>query len=203
MKKNILIFLFFSLSILFWFLYTKEWTKNQYLNNEVNNLKTKINFLTPKNVISSETKKSECNIETKEVQVEWISMEPFIKNGETTTVDYGYYHCNDIVRWDLVIYKSTLTTWPVIKKLIAIPWDVIFFENRNMILNWKILSNSIWEKYIFSDQEINRISWYTPNWTLQENAFLIFWDNINSNQSRDSRAFGPVSSEYFLWKVKK
>ena len=137
-------------------------------------------------------------------KVDGVSMEPLVKDWVSLKLLKNYYQCEwKLERWDLVYFDSIITHWAVIKKLSVLPGDIVKFENGNMFLNWEILSNSIWEKYIFSDQEIQKISWYTPNWTLQEWAFLIFWDNINSNQSRDSRAFGPVSSEYFLWKVKK
>lgn len=190
-KKYIILFIIF-----FWLI---VWNIFQYYQNK--NLLETIHNLTPKDILQTNVEIwNDCQKETKIVQIDGSSMMPMIKNGDVVTIEYGYYQCeNTITRWDIVIYESILTSGPIIKILRVLPWDRVYFENRNLYINGEVMKNSVWELYSFQDNQIKRISGYIQNWIFQEGSFLLFWDNISD--SIDSRTYGALSQENFIGKV--
>lgn len=186
MKKNLIITFLIILNIV-------TLSFSFYLWNENNSLSQKIKLLLPENkVVKSETKQN-CTTKENYYNVDWVSMEPMIKNGEKIKVIENYYTCNSIVnRWDIIIYESFTTNWPIIKQVKVLPWDIVKFENNNMYINWEILINSVWEVYTFSQDEVKYMSMYIQeNSKLQNWAFFAFWDNIKN--SIDSRKM------WWLW----
>lgn len=192
MKKTILILsLILIISIII----------NIFLIKEISSLKSQISNFTPKNTITQELKK-ECKTNIEKFNVNWVSMQPLIKDRQVIEVEEKYYECwKNLTRWDIV--DVSISPWDsMIKKLLWLPWDIITSNDSwNLVINWEILINSAKEKYVFEKEQIDRIMSFVVEWKLRKDVALIFWDNITN--SIDSRTFWPIDLHALKWKVIK
>ena len=70
-------------------------------------------------------------------------MEPMIRDGAELTVDKSHYRCgNAVARGDVVIYESSATKGPVVKRVRALPGDGILLKDGTLSVNGEILANS-------------------------------------------------------------
>lgn len=140
-----------------------------------------------------------CDVKKQMIEVEWESMNPLLHNGQIVEMWKNYYECgNPLKRGDVVYFDSIITNGPVVKKVEILPWDRVDFRDQEMLINHTIFKNSVWEIYSFSPKEQNVIFQYLTDGYVREDTFFIFWDNIKD--SIDSRIYGWVSAENFLWK---
>lgn len=193
MKKNIIIIFLMISNIIAFYLYQTKMIENQDLHNQ-------ITLLTPWNKIILDGVDANCQTNETYYWVSGNSMEPLIRNGSDVKVIENYYTCyKEVSRWDIVVYELNRNQNPMIKIVKAIPWDIIKFENRKMIINWEEMKNSTWEIYNFSDNEINLISAYLSDWKLQSESFFAFGDNVSN--SIDSRKIWAIGINSFKAKV--
>ena len=140
-------------------------------------------------------------ITLKQFRIKWISMEPLLKNGLVVEVFMNYYKKNNAKINEIVIHNYAWEKYPVIKKIRATSSDKAEIKWKDLYINDRLLTNSIWEKYIFSDNEIKMLSLYIKNNKIPDNSYFIFWE-LTKN-SIDSRRFWAVWSVDFLWKLKE
>lgn len=141
-----------------------------------------------------------CNEEKVEKNIVWDSMSPMISDWDNIRFLKNYYLAcwKQIKKWDVILYNYLWWKQKLIKIIKITPKDNLeIFWNR-IIINWKIMKNSVWQEYVFSDWEIKLISIYIKDWKIPENSYMIFWDNIYS--STDSRKFWAISINDILWK---
>lgn len=183
MKTNKLFFIFlaFLVIIINLFLYL---INNYFLKNKENILQKEENF---------------CKILKSEKEINGDSMQPLLKNQETVVLLENYYNCYEVKRGDIVAYKRSSNKNPLIKIVKVLGGDSLVFENNGkLVVNGEVMKNSQNIDYVFSSKEIKMISLYIENGYLQDDAYLIFGDNVSS--SMDSRKFGAVGENGFLGK---
>ena len=190
MKKNNILIIIFTIIIITIAIFI-------FLNNSLKvDKKPTITDNVKENI---DTTNSACKIVEKTYKITWKSMEPLIKDLQDIKAFENYYICNEIKREDIIIYKAFNTDWEIIKQIKALPWDNIKFSNKKLYINLKLMKNSIWKEYIFSEKEIEYMSMYVMDWKLQEWSYFAFWDNIEN--SIDSRVMWWLWKENFKAKV--
>jgi len=130
----------------------------------------------------------------------WNSMSPLLQNNNKINLLLDYYKiCNkNIQKNDIVAYDYKWNKLALIKQIKVTDKDILSFSGSYLIVNKQILTNSIWEKYIFTKKQQNLISLYINEKHLQKDSFLIFGDNIYN--SIDSKNFGAISQKDILGK---
>ena len=127
-------------------------------------------------------------------------MEPTVADGAEASSLGNYYRCGGkVARGDVVIYESSATKGPVIKRVRALPGDSVALRGGTLTVNGEALANSAGVPYRFSSAESLMIGIYAPDGKLQDGAYLIFGDNVSN--STDSRKYGAVRAKDFLGKV--
>lgn len=192
--KNKLIYIVLILIILGWVFFIfknqKYETSNILLNTQENQTKRIYD-------------KNNTKIFTQDFEVNGISMTPMIKPWQKVEVKMNYYNSwkNEPKSWDIIIFENPFTLEKIIKKVSLVPNDLLKYNSKDKTLevNWKILKNSAWTKYIFSENEFKLINIYIKDWKIIPWVYFIFWDNTIS--SMDSRSFWPITIEWILWKV--
>lgn len=118
--------------------------------------------------------------------VRGISMEPTLQENNFlfTIVPKKYF----LKRGDIVLIKSPLENKKYIKRLIALPGDVLDITDGKIFLNGKKLS----EKYI-SDDFTDSINY--SHIKLKNDEYFVLGDNRRLGGSIDSRTFGPVNKK--------
>lgn len=115
------------------------------------------------------------------------SMEPTLQVGSRVVVDHREVLHGTWQRGDIVVFNDP-PNWPpgtYIKRIIAVPGDVIQINQGRVILNGKVLS----ESYI-KEQPIPEN--FIP-WQMGPGEYFMIGDNRNN--SEDSRDFGPVRDQ--------
>lgn len=132
-----------------------------------------------------------------------MSMEPLILNGERVLVDLDYFRGgkNTIQQGDVIIFENPHSHDRIIKRVGIIAWDRVEkkLENGTLLVNGKVLMNSVLEPYIFDDRAYRWIDIYTKSGIIIENTYFLYGDNIDA--SVDSRITWPVTLEWILGKV--
>lgn len=132
--------------------------------------------------------------------VQWSSMVPILKNWQDIQVLEHYYDCNEVKRWDIVIYQSA-GRWQLVKQVRALPWDMIYvdFEKWNLQINWEYLKSDKGQDYNFTQWELDFMNLYIQNGYLKEWNYFVFGTDIS--WWFDSRRFAWVSRDKFIAKV--
>lgn len=160
-------------------------------------------FNNAKNIIENKISKlNDCSIKESKYRVNSDDMFPLISKNKEIKIKNNFYKCWwNITRWDVVLYNSNTLNGTIISRIQGIPWDKILTNKEKwyLFINWNLLKNSKWKIYIFKDVELAFFELYSPNWILQDWAFLIFWDNIWN--ITDSRKIWAVSDKWFIWKI--
>lgn len=184
--KNIIIFLF---------LFLLSWCFSSSKNIE-NNDKLKEN-----KTIKEKVSKPLITEDLEEKTVNWVSMEPLIKDGEKVFLDKKFYKKDENLEksWDLVSYDFKWDKNPIIKKIVATDEDKVEIKNNTLFVSDIEIKNSAWDSYNFSLSEQKMMKIYIKNNKIPKNSLFILWDNINN--SRDSRKFWAISSDDLFWKI--
>ncbi len=188
-KLKIFLFLLFLFGIIiFMIVFEKEGDNTKLLSNSQENLYNENN----------------CQIVKEPFKVNWVSMEPLIKNGSKVELSLNYYNCSNNIpkSWDIIIFENPFTFEKVIKKLSISPWDKLEVDEETWIIkiNGDKFVNSAGDVYVFSELALKYFDIYTrEDWIVKDWIYFIFWDNVKN--SIDSRDYWPVSLEWILWKV--
>ncbi len=146
---------------------------------------------------------SNTGIITIEYDVQWLSMQPMIQNGDKVLVDLNYYNNwqHQVKSRDLVVFENPFTLNRIIKRVVMIPGDTAIkdLKNKTLFVNGKILVNSVWESYIFDERAYRWVDIYTKSGVIIPNTYYLYGDNISG--SFDSRNTWPVTLEWILGKV--
>ena len=158
----------------------------------------KISFYWVNNELGKSNTCRKINISNK--NIEWSSMSPMYNNWDKIDLMIDYYNnCNKkVVKWDIIAYNYWWNKLALIKIVKVTFKDKVIIQNNNLIVNWNILVNSIWNKYMFSEKELNMFRLYIKDGKIPDDSYFIFWDNVAN--SIDSRKFWAVSKQDFLWK---
>ncbi len=124
------------------------------------------------------------------VQVENISMQPTLHEGEFIMVNRLAYKHGNYQRGDIVIFHNPVNPREdFIKRLIGIPGDQIDIQNGQVSVNGVILQ----EDYIAEPVS------YQGQWKVPEGYLFVLGDN--RNQSYDSHSWGYLPQENVVGKA--
>ncbi len=114
------------------------------------------------------------------------SMSPTIRDGQSVfAVSSSFWH---IHRGDIVLAKTSMKMdFPVLKRIVACPGDIVKIENSVIQVNGKIIAEDI---------GINNKEQFLK---MCENEYYLIGDNVRN--SFDSRNFGPIRGEDVLYIV--
>lgn len=124
------------------------------------------------------------------VKVNGTSMQPLMLDGSEILIRWGAYECSDIKRGDIVAFRFAVRQDTLIKRIVAIPGDVISVDHQKLLVNGKSVANSLHQLYLFSPQQISQLTRGLKNQKLDIDHYLLLADNLQNNY--DSRYFGPV-----------
>ncbi|HEV8384304.1 MAG TPA: signal peptidase I [Candidatus Acidoferrales bacterium] len=127
------------------------------------------------------------------VKVEGTSMSPLLTDQERIFINKFVYRFEPIQRGDVVVFWYPLDrTKSFIKRVIAIPGDLVEIRNGRVLVNGKALD----EPYVppqFADHGS-----HSPT-RVPDGQFFVLGDHRNS--SNDSRVFGPVPGQFIYGKA--
>src|ERR1017187_801334 len=102
-------------------------------------------------------------------EVRGVSMLPLIRPGEIVGVIFGYYDRHDVQRSDLVAYRYSGDSVPLLKKVHAVPgdsWNLITASDGTVriVVNGKELTNSVGQPYALSAGKARRLRLYLQHY---------------------------------------
>jgi signal peptidase I len=132
----------------------------------------------------------------------------FILVDRFSTLDLWDYKKQDVVRWDVVVFKPEVDKVKefFIKRVIWMPWDTIKIEK------WEVFLKKINEKEftLLDEKYLNKINYWNTLTTeksiiysVPEWKYFVMWDN--RNHSSDSRSCFTYSCSWttrdnYIWK---
>ncbi|MCR6546244.1 signal peptidase I [Dehalobacterium formicoaceticum] len=120
------------------------------------------------------------------------SMEPVLQPGDRILVNKWIYRFRDPKRGDIIIFRYPMDERiQYIKRIIALPGEVIQGRNGEILINGQVLE----ESYI---SEAGTAFDFGPI-TMDEGAYFVLGDHRDN--SRDSRVFGIVTRDKILGKA--
>lgn len=127
--------------------------------------------------------------------VDGQSMEPTLHNQEYILVDKASYLFEPPARGDVIVFEYPLNPQEdYVKRIIAIPGDVISVINQKVIVNGVTLH----ESYVNPDDPYNPYPSFT-NHIVGPNEYFVMGDNRGN--SSDSRQWGFVPRQNIIGKV--
>lgn len=127
--------------------------------------------------------------------VDGQSMEPTLHNQEYILVDKASYLFEPPTRGDVIVFEYPLNPQEdYVKRIIAIPGDVISVINQKVIVNGVTLH----ESYVNPDDPYNPYPSFT-NHIVGPNEYFVMGDNRGN--SSDSRQWGFVPRQNIIGKV--
>lgn len=124
--------------------------------------------------------------------VRGASMRPSLKDGDWRLVNRWRHHLFGVQHGDLALIRDPETHTHVVKRLIALPGDIIQIRHDGVYLNHRRLS----EPYLPRDTYTWSRKMETRPLPLGEDQFFVMGDN--RLKSQDSRWYGPVRSRDIL-----
>ena len=122
------------------------------------------------------------------VRVEGRSMYPLLKEGDIGISFILGKHFG-IKRFDIVVLRSDRLSYPIVKRIIGFPGETVSCHENTLYVNGVAVEEEfLAEDVITADFEIE----------LKEDEYFVLGDN--RGVSRDSRYYGPFSSDEILSK---
>lgn len=129
-----------------------------------------------------------------QTQVDGISMEPALVDGDKLIIDKLSYHFNEPERFDIVVFPQKIDVYYV-KRIIGLPGETIQIINGKIYIDGIVLTENYGKEPIDENYSME-----LPV-TLGENQYFVLGDNRNySVDSRDS-SVGTVSKNYIIGKA--
>jgi signal peptidase I len=127
------------------------------------------------------------NAATSRFQIESVSMQPTLFEGERVIVDKVSYRLGAPQRGDIVVFGVASEPKDLIKRLIGLPGETVEVSNGTVYIDGQPLA----EPYIESPSS----DVYSAR-KLGANEYFVMGDNRAN--SRDSRSFGPIQVENMI-----
>jgi len=130
-----------------------------------------------------------CPVQEEIRTVRGNSLEPLVPSGSEIKALFGYYHCHEIKRGDLVLYRYTGDKVPLLK------------IEYNLIINGKITVNSQNMPYVFNGNKYRMLALYEHDYQgiIPQNTYLLLGDQANG--SVDASVFGLVDKSDIIGKA--
>ncbi len=155
----------------------------------------------PQNSADSWTSINMSCVTAEEHRVRGTSLQPVLMNGQEVVLLRGYYDCNPVRRGDIVAIKFKTRTEIFVKRIVGLPGDEVRFEGVHLFLNGNLLRNSNNQPYVFSERAKKILSIPLQNGKIPANSFLVLGEEVNEEDSFDSRFFGYISRGHIVGKV--
>lgn len=127
------------------------------------------------------------------VKVEGTSMMPILADQERIFVNKFVYKFEHISRGDIVVFRYPRDpSKSYIKRVIAVPGDVVRIEDGRVFVNGRRLKEQYVPESYFDHRSF-------PEHRVAEGFYYVLGDH--RSMSNDSREFGPVSAEYIYGKA--
>ena len=133
------------------------------------------------------------NLATVRFFIDGPSMQPNFFAGQFLLVSRLAYLFGQPVRGDIVVFNapgSAPNDPPLIKRAIGLPGDTITIKDDQVYVNGQALDE------VYTKEACLPSRCPDHEWTLGANEYFFMGDNRNN--SRDSRAFGPVSGNQIV-----
>jgi len=124
------------------------------------------------------------------------SMQPMFLHNEVINVIDNYYEENEVKSNDIVLFRHSANENLLVKIVKATDKDFLEIKDNNLVINGKVMKNSIKQVYSFQVNELKMLGLYIKGGYLPENTVFVFGDNIGV--SKDSRKFGVVPESYVI-----
>ncbi len=169
--RKIIIYSFIVFLIFFLFL---------YLNNCINKKENK----------TALSYNNSCITESVNLLVRGNSMLPVLVPDDKIVLLQDYYDCNRVKRGDIIAYDYRGSDVPIVKRILVLGGDEVYFDQDELIVNGEKLVNHFGDAYIFDERQKKMIGLYIKTGKLTKKGYLIFGENVNDGT--DSRSFGAV-----------
>lgn len=146
-----------------------------------------------------------CITSVEERIVRGSSMAGLLSDGDTVSVQFGYYACNAPQKGDVALVHFAGDANPLIKAIKAAPGDSFLLSGTscgwNIVVNGKVLQNSEAQDYCVGYSGYRMLSLYVQsyNGVIPQDAYLVLGNLAEG--STDSTRFGLVSRDSLLGKV--
>jgi signal peptidase I len=147
-----------------------------------------------------------CSVQEEIRIVRGNSLEPLVTAGSKIKALFGYYHCHEIKREDLALYRYAGDQVPLLKIVKGIPGDSFHLVKNDrgeykLIINGKIVVNSQNMPYVFNGNRYRLLSLYENDYkgVIPPNAYLLLGDQTNG--SVDAGVFGLVDKSDIIGKA--
>ncbi len=131
------------------------------------------------------------NTSVRRAKIVGAAMEPNFHDGQIVEIEE--VPVADLQRGDIVLFVPDKER-QYLKRLIGLTGETLEIIDGKVYIDGKVLE----EPYLQETSRVNRFP--TPPITLKPNEYYVLGDNRNN--SSDSRAFGPISGESILGRVK-
>lgn len=126
------------------------------------------------------------------VEVNGISMEPTLKEGQRIFVNRIGLRLGNPDRGDIIVFKDSSLNIYIIKRVIGLPGDTIRIEKGTIYINEVPLK----EDYVAASiEELNGVT------TVPSGSYFLIGDNRLPMASYDSRYFGPIDGKIIIGKA--
>jgi len=148
---------------------------------------------------------ADCVTSTEERTVRGSSMTGLLSDGDTVSVQFGYYACNEPKTGDVALVRFAGDSNPLVKVIKATPGDSFSLLQDacgwNIIVNGQKTRNSEGKEYCISDSGYRMLSLYVQSYNgiIPQDAYLVLGNLVRG--STDSTRFGLTSRGSLLGKV--
>jgi len=149
---------------------------------------------------------ADCVTSIEERTVRGSSMAGLLSDGDTVSVQFGYYGCNDPKTGDITLVRFAGDTNPLVKVIKATPGDSFSLSRDiscgwNIIVNGQAACNHQGTKYCIGATGYRMLSLYVQSYNgiIPQDAYLVLGNLVAG--STDSTRFGLTSRGSLLGKV--
>ena len=122
------------------------------------------------------------------VRISGPSMESSMFEGDLFLATKSRHRMNQLKQNDIVFFHHPDTNLDYVKRIVAVPKDVVKISVNNLTIN----NLDVSRKILYSKGKLVE----SGEWILKEKEFFVLGDNYNN--STDSRVFGPIKYEWIL-----
>lgn len=128
-------------------------------------------------------------------QVDGESMSPTLEDGERLIINRAVYRLRDPRPGEVVAFRLPAEEDLIVKRVIALPGDLVRIRGGHVIVNGKTLS----ESYLPVGVVTLSRAMHERSFRIADGCFFVLGDNRES--SDDSRLFGAISRDRLVGRV--